>query len=244
MSPVWPPAVARLVEGSAHLVWPPRCLACDAGTAADHFCANCVTALTADHPHKCRFCSANVGPHTDPVEKCPRCAKSKFAFASAVRLGLYGDAVRLAVLRMKQPEGELLAFRLGELWATHRRAELLASAPQVVVPVPLHWRRRWGRGYNQAEEVARGLARTLDLPMAAHALSRRKATDLQTHQSATARWDNVRDVFAVRRPADVRGLRVLLADDVLTTGATCHFAAQALLRAGAAQVQAAVVAHR
>ena len=145
---------------------------------------------------------------------------------------------------MKQPQGELLAYRLGELWAAHRRAELLASSPQVVVPVPLHWRRRWSRGYNQAEEVARGLAHALRLPLSAHALTRRRATEVQTHQSATARWDNVKGVFAARTPAAVRGLRVLLIDDVLTTGATCHNAALALSAAGAAQVHAAVVAHR
>ena len=131
-----------------------------------------------------------------------------------------------------------------DLQVLHRRAELLAARPQVIVPVPLHWRRWRRRGYNQAEELARGLARTLRLPLAAHALRRQRATDLQANQSATARWDNVKDVFAVRSAAGVRGLRVLLVDDVLTTGATCHFAAAALLGAGAAQVHAAVVAHR
>jgi len=244
MRPTWPTALSDFAEGVAHLVWPPHCLACAAPTAADHFCGDCVSALTTDHPHRCQFCAGTVGPHADAAGPCLRCAKSKFAFGSAVRFGLYADAVRRAVLAMKEPQGELLASRLGELWATHRRAELLATRPQVVVPVPLHWRRRWSRGYNQAEELARGLARALQLPLAARVLSRRRATELQTHQSATARWDNVKGVFAVRSPASVRGLRVLLVDDVLTTGATCHFAAAALLGAGAAQVHAAVVAHR
>jgi len=233
----------HFAEGVAHLVWPPRCLACAASTSADHFCPDCVLALTTDHPHRCVFCSGTVGPHADAARPCLRCPKAKYAFASATRLGLYADAVRDAVLSMKQPAGELLAFRLGELWATSRRAELLASSPQVVVPVPLHWRRRWARGYNQAEELARGLASTLGLPLAAHALGRR-ATESQAQQSATARWDNVKGVFAVRKPDAVRGVRVLLVDDVLTTGATCHNAAQALSVAGAAQVHVAVVAHR
>ncbi len=244
MSLRWPPPLAHFAEGVAHLVWPPRCLACTIPTATDHFCAGCVAALTTDQPHRCTFCAGTVGPHADATNPCLRCPKAKYAFASAVRLGLYADAVRDAVLAMKQPAGELLASRLGELWATHRAAELLASSPQIVVPVPLHWRRRWSRGYNQAEELARGVARTLRLLLAAHALTRRRATDIQASQSATARWDNVKGVFAVRTPDAVRGLRVLLIDDVLTTGATCHNAAQALSAAGAAQVHVAVVAHR
>ena len=244
MSRRWPTLLSHFAEGVSHLVWPPRCLACTTPTAAEHFCADCVTALTTDHPHRCAFCAGNLGPHADATKPCLRCPKAKYAFASAARFGLYADAVRLAVLAMKQPAGELLAFRLGELWATHRRAELLAGNPQVVVPVPLHWRRRWSRGYNQAEELARGLAATLGLPLVAHALSRRRATDVQAQQSAAARWDNVKGVFAARRPDAVRGLRVLLVDDVLTTGATAHNAALALLAGGAAQVRVAVVAHR
>ena len=244
MSRRWPNLLTHFSEGVTHLVWPPHCLACATTTAADHFCDDCATALTTDDRHRCAFCAGTVGPHADAEKPCLRCPKANFAFGSAVRLGLYAVALRDAVLTMKQPAGELLAFRLGELWATGRRAELLASSPQVVVPVPLHWRRRWSRGYNQAEEIARGLAKTLGLPLAAHALRRRQATESQTHQSATARWDNVKGVFAVRRPDAVRGLRVLLVDDVLTTGATCHNAAQALSAAGAAQVHVAVVAHR
>ena len=236
--------LTQFAEGVAHLVWPPRCLACATPTSAAHFCAECVAALTTDAPHRCAFCAGTVGPHSDAAKPCLRCPKAKYAFGSAVRLGLYADAVRDAVLAMKQPAGELLASRLGELWATRRAAELLASSPQVVVPVPLHWRRRWSRGYNQAEELARGVARTLQLPLVAHALGRRRATDIQASQSATARWDNVKGVFAVRSADAVRGLRVLLIDDVLTTGATCHNAAQALSAAGAAQVHVAVVAHR
>ena len=244
MSRRWPTLLSHFAEGVSHLVWPPRCLACATPTSAEHFCADCVTALTTDHPYRCAFCAGNLGPHADVTKPCLRCPKAKYAFGSAVRFGLYADAVRLAVLSMKQPDGELLAFRLGELWATHRRAELLASNPQVVVPVPLHWRRRWSRGYNQAEELARGLATTLGLPLAADALTRRRATDVQAQQSAAARWDNVKGVFAARRPDAVRGLRVLLVDDVLTTGATAHNAALALSAGGAAQVHVAVVAQR
>ena len=200
MSRRWPTLLSYFAEGVSHLVWPPRCLACTTPTAAEHFCADCVAALTTDHPHRCVFCAGNLGPHADAAKPCLRCPKAKYAFTSAVRFGLYADAVRLAVLAMKQPDGELLAFRLGELWATHRRAELLASSPQVVVPVPLHWRRRWSRGYNQSEELARGLAGTLGLPLAAHALSRPNAGEVQAHQSATARWDNVKGVFAAQLP--------------------------------------------
>jgi ComF family protein len=238
------PHLRELLRGTLDLVWPPRCLVCDAGVPAGHFCDACRLALTTDHPHRCRFCAGNVGPHADPTKPCLRCEKTPFAFASACRFGYYDGVLRLAVIRLKHTAGELLASRLGELWAESRRADLLACAPQVVVPVPLHWRRRWQRGYNQSEELARSLAATLGLPVVADALRRTRATDFQPALSATQRWANVKGVFSVRRPDMVRGLRVMLVDDVLTTGATCDAAAGALFAAGAAQVHVAVLSHR
>jgi ComF family protein len=120
---------------------------------------------------------------------------------------------------------------------------LTAHRPEVVVPVPLHWLRRWGRGYNQSEAVARALADRLGLPCRTW-LVRTRPTPTQRAQSAAARWENVRGAFRARRGAALQGTRVLLVDDVLTTGATGDAAATALRQAGAAQVVLAVLARR
>jgi ComF family protein len=108
-----------------------------------------------------------------------------------------------------------------------------------VVPVPLHWRRRLARGYNQAEQIARPLAARLGLPCAP-LLARRRATPPQSLLGKADRLANLRRAFRVPRPEKVRGLRILLVDDVATTGATLDAAARALKNAGAAAVIALV----
>jgi ComF family protein len=108
-----------------------------------------------------------------------------------------------------------------------------------VVPVPLHWRRRLARGYNQAERIARPLAGHLGLPCLS-ALSRRRATPPQSLLGRDDRLANLRKAFQVPAPERVRGLHLLLVDDVATTGATLDAAAAALKNAGAATVTALV----
>ena len=161
-----------------------------------------------------------------------------------MRLGPYDGLLRDAVLRAKHEANEPLAEDLGGLLAAARNGELRYLTPDVTVPVPLHWRKRWRRGYNQAAAIARGVAGATGIPCRTDWLVRTRATPTQTGRSPSARWDNVRGAFRVRRGAAVRGVRVLLVDDVLTTGATCDAAAAALREAGAAQVVAAVVARR
>jgi ComF family protein len=109
-----------------------------------------------------------------------------------------------------------------------------------VVPVPLHWRRQWYRGYNQADELARGLARRLRLRKVA-ALRRVVATPALARSGRVERARLMRHAFGTRRAGAVEGRTVLLVDDILTTGATCGAAARTLKRAGAARVVVVVI---
>jgi ComF family protein len=110
-----------------------------------------------------------------------------------------------------------------------------------VVPVPLHWVRRWQRGYNQSSAIAYGLASRLRLPFRPGWLRRTRNTPSQTKQTASGRRDNVRGAFAVPRRVRLDGQTVLLVDDVMTTGATASEAARALRKAGAGRVAVAVL---
>jgi ComF family protein len=136
-----------------------------------------------------------------------------------------------------------LAELLSDLWAEHAATRLRDLGADVVVPVPLHWRRRWSRGYNQSEALARGLAARLGLPCRPRWLRRARFTPDQSRQTAAARRDNVRSAFWARPRAGLRQRCVLLVDDVLTTGSTASEAARALRAAGAARVVVAVLAH-
>jgi ComF family protein len=111
-----------------------------------------------------------------------------------------------------------------------------------VIPVPLHWRRRWQRGYNQAEALARALAGACGFPCRSHWLARVRHTPAQHLLSPSARRANVQGAFHARKRPELAGATVLLVDDVLTTGTTCSEAARALRDAGVRKVIVAVVA--
>jgi ComF family protein len=143
---------------------------------------------------------------------------------------------------MKHLRGEAVAEALAEAWAVRAETQFLETGAALIVPVPLHWRRRWQRGYNQSETLARILADKLHLPSRPHLLRRIRNTPHQVQQSATARQDNVRGAFVARRRPELIGTIVLLVDDVLTTGSTVNEAAKALRTAGAAKVFVAVAA--
>lgn len=192
----------------------------------------------------CLRCASSIGPHGPVTGDCPRCRNEIYHFASAQRFGVYDGVLRDAILKVKNPRQESLAETLGILWGEHSRPRLLQSNPQVIVPVPLHWRRRWERGSNQCESLARGLGLALDLPVKTWAARRIRATPVQTAQTPAERRKNVVGAFRCGRFSSVKDLRILMVDDVLTTGATCEAVTLALLSAGAAQVDVAVLAHR
>jgi ComF family protein len=150
---------------------------------------------------------------------CTSCRDVRLHFDRAVRLGPYDGLLRELILRLKHPAGEPLAEGLGDLWAAHGGSRLAGLAAGVVIPVPLHWRRRWQRGYNQSEALARALARHLRLPCRPHWLRRVRNTPQQTQQTPAGRRDNVRGAFHARPRPGFKGQTVLLVDDVLTSGA-------------------------
>src|SRR5262249_52717643 len=141
---------------------------------------------------------------------------------------------------------ESLAERVGRLWAEKIAGRLLppaaAAAIDAIVPVPLHCWRRLQRGYNQSQALAHGLAAGGRRPLRGWWLWRVRHTPSQQGLSVTARQENVRGAFRVRRGVRLQGLRLLLVDDVLTTGATASEAAKALKKAGAADVIVTVLA--
>jgi predicted amidophosphoribosyltransferase len=146
------------------------------------------------------------------------------------------------VLRAKHRSGEGLSEVLGELWAEQAGPALLAIRPDLVVPIPSHWWRRFLRGHEHTVALARGLAHRLNLPLVTSCLRRRRATARQAHLPPSARRDNVRGAFSSHSPKLILGKTILIVDDVLTTGWTASEAARALRNAGASQVVVAILA--
>jgi ComF family protein len=232
-----------LLRGAIDLVVPPACWMCDAlvGGREVAFCADCERRLTDDPHEVCPRCASTLPPLVAQSGYCPFCREHEFSFESVVRTGPYVDLLREGILRMKHPHGEAFAEALGALAAPHLLRRLQVHQPAGVIPVPLHWRKRWLRGYNQSEVSARALASAMKLPLLTRTLFRTKWTEPQP--DVPDRRTNVRGCFATRPSAEARRLKgrtVVLVDDVLTSGATAHEAARVLQTLGLRTVVAAL----
>jgi ComF family protein len=234
-----------LARGFLGLLYPEMCIACQAALAEHdrHFCANCRACLTTDPHATCPRCSSSVGPYTLLEHGCFQCRDDSFHFEAAIRMAPYGGLLREQILRMKNEAGEVLAELMGELFAETIQPRVLAWQPDAVVPVPLHWRRRWVRGFNQSALLAVAVARSLNVPCRSRWLRRSRYTPKQSQMSPAERRENVKGAFAARPRSELRGKSILLIDDVLTTGSTASEAAKALKQAGAGKVLVAVLAH-
>ena len=174
---------------------------------------------------------------------CVHCNQSELAFSRSVVLGEYGFELRKAVLKMKTDNAGFLAMNMSRLFLRERREQLLEWDAGVVIPVPMHFLRRFHRGVNSPLIFARELAETLGVPLGQSLIRRTRYTKPQFHLNEQQRRKNVKGAFAlVGSPQKIKGKRILLVDDIMTTGATCHEIASVLKKSGADSVLAAVFA--
>jgi len=153
-------------------------------------------------------------------------------------LGLYQGTLSSIIHLLKYEQKPSLARRLGLMMSTLILNDPCFSSTDLIIPVPLHPIRERERGYNQSRLLARAMSESTGFPLASDVLMRRRNTRSQTDFPPEERPDNVADAFAVRRPEVVEGKRVLLVDDVTTTGSTFHFCGTALLAVGVQEVYA------
>jgi len=231
------PALGRIGRGGLDLLYPPACMACGAGTGStDALCPACWQQMRFIAKPYCQRLGTPFAVDYGGELLSPAAIADPPVFGRARAVALYDGPARDLVHRLKFNDRPELARGLGRMMAA-AGAELLAEA-DVIVPVPLHWTRAWKRRFNQATELARVVSRHSGLPLDVASLRRTKRTPSQVGLTRAQRRDNVQGAFHVgdaERAAFV-GRRVLLVDDVLTTGATMNAAARVLLRAGAVQV--------
>lgn len=234
--------LAECGRAVAALVFPWECAVCGAPGSRSPFCDTCRGTLLNASGLVCERCALPVGPFADRVAGCARCRGDALGFDRAIALGPYQGAVRDLCLRLKHEPNAWLARWVVDVLIEAREALHAERTDACVTAVPLHWRRYWRCGYNQADALAQALGRRLDLRFV-RALRRVSATPTLARLGRTERARIMRDAFRVRRraAAAVRGRTVFLVDDILTTGATSGAAARALKRAGAARVVVVVI---
>jgi ComF family protein len=224
----------RIVDPILAVVFPSRCPACQASLSAPTAGPLCGTCWQGVPRHRQPLCACGV-----PVAvagPCGRCRRGLTLITLGASLGPYEGSLRLLLHELKYRGRRRVAPRLAEALLDTPEADRVLGGGDLLLPVPLHPKKRRARGFNQSELLARAIASRARLPVGS-ALRRAKNTRSQTGLSAAARRSNVRGAFAIRRPAAVEGRVVVLVDDVVTTGATSLACARVLRGAGVADVR-------
>lgn len=234
-------------------LYPPRCMICDAeASAPGALCAGCWREIRWIGGDACAVCAAPLGYAAPaaadaPAPACQECGSAPRPWRRAAAVCLYEGAGRKLVLALKEGDRLDAAQAMGA-WMARAGGALLQAEPggaaPLVTPAPLHWTRRLGRRFNQALELAAVLARASGAPLEADLVRRTRRTPAQSGLTGAARRGNLADAFALAPGAaeKIAGRRVVLIDDVMTTGATLAGCAEPLIAGGAEAVDVIVFA--
>ena len=239
----WTGRALRLARRALDLALPPRCIGCGTRVdAAGLACAACWSRITFIAPPLCSCCGAPFDFEIDGDRRCATCYAAPPAFDRARAAAIYDDGSRSLILGFKHGD-RLHATPAFGAWAARAGTELLADA-DLIAPVPLHRWRLLKRRYNQAALIGGSVSKRTGVPHLPDLLERSRATPSQGELGRTARLRNVAGAFRLNpRHADrVKGSRIVLVDDVLTTGATVNACAKVLRRGGAARVDVLTLA--
>ncbi len=234
----------QLLRACQDLCFPPACLACGVrlpDSAGPLFCAACATDVRLVHEPLCRCCGRAFPWGAGGSHTCGPCLKKPWHFTEARAVLHYSDPVAQAVQAFKYRGSTtgLATFRLLKERLSH--LDGLADL-DLIVPVPLHVHKLRQRGFNQALVLARALFPGHRQRIAPSLLARTRQTISQTGLSGHERRRNLKNAFRVVFPAQVEGKRLLLVDDIFTTGSTANECASTLRRAGAQEVRVLTLA--
>jgi len=228
----------RFILGLGDLIFPPRCMACGillTGPPDASFCGACFSGLRFVAPPLCACCGIPIaGAGADHL--CGDCLVARPPYAMARSVARY-ESVLHDVIHVFKYKGKITTGEvLGKMMADYVYPGFSIADYSLIVPVPLHPKRLRERGFNQAVILARQISRRFSIPLDFLTLKRRVFTEPQVSLGKELRTANVRGAFAVKDGKKVEGQRIILVDDVYTTGSTVKECAGALMKHGAAEV--------
>lgn len=236
----------------AALIYPATCVGCEESLSRtpklvdDEFqsswCDDCWVLLPESWQRGCPKCGAYIKRPESFGDRCALCHDMPLKFDSALAVGNYQGLLKELVLGLKRDMNESLSLQLGRLLGLTLMQHEFVDQTDILIPVPIHWRRRFERGFHAAAVIAEGVSSMTGVAIGNALVSCQRLTEKQGTLSGPKRFSNVKDAFKVRPMASVEGAKVVVVDDVMTSGATLSELAKMLKKAGAESVHCAVVA--
>lgn len=231
-------------EKLLNLLYPRHCPVCHdiALPVGKRICTGCRTKLVPISEPRCFCCSKSLADASQ--EYCRNCLQVSHHFERGMGIFSYSPVIQKSLYQLKYGQRQEYGIFYGEVLAFYAKEQIARWSIELLIPIPLHRKRREKRGYNQAEVLAWTLGKKLQLPVDTRSLLRKKNTKPQKELEAKERKQNMRDAFRVPdgREKFLKGKNILLVDDIYTTGATIDSAAKCLKQAGANKVYFLTVA--
>lgn len=220
--------------------FPPKCMCCDTVMENERFaiCEKCIPTL-AHNTRACKVCGTPLDTVFGELI-CTTCREKRRSFTRAYVPFIYKDAVRVSIIGMKFRNKRARAITYAS-WILLKMREFEAPQPDVITYVPMHFIRYGRRGYNQSHLIAVSLGELLHVPVVA-TLRKTKHTVPQSKLHGKDRYRALNGLYVCKKDVNVAGKRILLVDDVITTGSTLHACARELKKEGAREIQVATVA--
>jgi competence protein ComFC len=232
-------SIKRSFKTAVDLVYPRQCKLCGGSKRCDEFpflCNDCFDSAKVIHPPCCQKCGLPFAGNAGEEARCANCSELGFEFDRAVSMFHFKGVVREAIHRFKYSHEEYWSKALIKWTLTAADGCLKPGEFDLVIPVPLYPVKFRERGFNQSGVLAEAIAKQWGAKYDSKALVRTRETETQVHLDRRERLENLKGAFGVRRGASLANLRVLLVDDVLTTGSTASECAAALREAGATSI--------
>lgn len=228
--------------------YPRTCLHCNRNLNNSrelYLCEECRKQIPYVDEFHCVRCGASTGHYAISLMKegCAVCKGRRLSFDAMTAIAHYDGVAKTLIHKFKYARQKFLFRIVNDIVLSQKKLRGVVSDVDVVVPVPLHWFKKMQRGFNQSELLSLGIRRRFSKPVSTNNLCRIKNTESQTHLSRTQRQANIHNAFFVKHPKLFRGKRILLVDDVLTTGVTASECSKKLKEAGAGSVHLLVLAN-
>lgn len=231
--------VKKILSSFTDVIFPPLCIVCGTvinETATQSFCAECHRQINIIRSPQCTQCGLPFSNPEGEDHFCGECASTQQYFSVARAVGHYEKALLEAIHKFKYGGKIFVGEVLGRLMAEKEYDSLAVEHYTLIIPIPLHGKRLRERGYNQSLILAKEVARRFSISLDFSILRRNIPTKPQTNLKKKERMANVKGAFEVKNPERIRGQRILLIDDVYTTGSTVRECSRVLLKHHAAEV--------